>query len=115
MILVQLLPSDVAWSGPIDKGEVMEYCTNYFFPVAYEALVGKASSLTTLHYHTQTYDTRLDSYGRVIGTTQIQLPVNTQHSQETDIHAPGGIRTRNPRKRAAADPRLSATTGIGNV
>ena len=24
-----------------------------------------------------------------------------QHSKETDIHAPGGIRTRNPRKRAA--------------
>ena len=26
--------------------------------------------------------------------------------KETDIHASGGIRTRNPRKRAAADPRL---------
>jgi hypothetical protein len=33
-------------------------------------------------------------------------PGNTQHSQETDIHASGGIRTRNPSKRAAADPRL---------
>jgi len=30
----------------------------------------------------------------------------SQHSQETDIHAPGGIRTYNPNKRAAADPRL---------
>jgi GH43 family beta-xylosidase len=29
-----------------------------------------------------------------------------QHSQETDIHVPGGIQTRNPSKRAAADPRL---------
>ena len=29
-----------------------------------------------------------------------------QHSQETDIHAPGGIRTHNPSKRAAEDPRL---------
>jgi len=28
-----------------------------------------------------------------------------QHSQETDIHVPNGIRTRNPSKRAAADPR----------
>jgi hypothetical protein len=27
-------------------------------------------------------------------------------TQETDIHTPGGIRTRNPSKRAAADPRL---------
>ena len=34
------------------------------------------------------------------------LPNNTQHSQETDIHVPGGIRTRNPSKRAAANPRL---------
>jgi len=28
---------------------------------------------------------------------------NTQHLQETDIHVPGGIRIRNPTKRAAAD------------
>ena len=31
---------------------------------------------------------------------------NTQHSQDTDIHTSGGIRTRNPKKRAGADPRL---------
>jgi len=31
---------------------------------------------------------------------------NAQNSQETDIHAPGGIRTLNPSKRAVADPRL---------
>ena len=31
---------------------------------------------------------------------------NTQLSQETNIHAVGGIRTCNPNKRAAADPRL---------
>jgi len=30
----------------------------------------------------------------------------TQHTQETDIHALGGIRTRSPNKRAAADLRL---------
>jgi len=30
------------------------------------------------------------------------LPDNTQNSQETDIHAPGGIRTRSPSKREAA-------------
>ena len=34
------------------------------------------------------------------------LPDNTQHSQQTNIHAPCGIRTRNPSKRAAADPGL---------
>jgi hypothetical protein len=31
---------------------------------------------------------------------------NTQHSQQTNIHAPGGIRTRDPSRRPAADPRL---------
>jgi hypothetical protein len=44
--------------------------------------------------------------GRVISPTQIPVPDNTQHSQQTDIHVPGGIRTRNPSKRAAADLRL---------
>jgi hypothetical protein len=38
--------------------------------------------------------------------TQRPLPDNTHHSQQTDIHASGGIRTRNPRKRTAADPWL---------
>jgi hypothetical protein len=42
----------------------------------------------------------------MISPTQRLLPHNTQHSQETDIHAPGGIRTQNPSKRAASDPRL---------
>ena len=40
--------------------------------------------------------------------SQRPLPDNTQHSQERDIHAHGGIRTRNPRNWAAADPRLRA-------
>jgi hypothetical protein len=31
----------------------------------------------------------------------LSLPDNTQHSQETDIHALGGIRTHNPSKRTA--------------
>jgi len=31
---------------------------------------------------------------------------NTQHSQQTDIHAPSGIRTHNPSKRAATDRHL---------
>ena len=36
---------------------------------------------------------------------QRPLPNKTQHSQEVDIRVPGGIRTHNPSKRAAADPR----------
>jgi hypothetical protein len=33
------------------------------------------------------------------------LPDDTQHLQETDIHASEGIRTRNTSKRATVDPR----------
>jgi hypothetical protein len=46
------------------------------------------------------------SSGRVINPTQRPLPDNTQHSQETNIHKSGWIRTRNPSKRPAADVRL---------
>jgi hypothetical protein len=42
----------------------------------------------------------------VISPTQRSLPDNTQHSQEADIYAHDGIRTHNPSKRAAVDPRL---------
>ena len=34
------------------------------------------------------------------------LPDNTQHSQQTNIHAPGGIRTHNLSRRAAENLRL---------
>ena len=33
-------------------------------------------------------------------------PDNTQHSQQTNVHAPGGIRTHNPSRLGAADLRL---------
>jgi len=36
----------------------------------------------------------------------ITLIDNIQHSQETNIHPPGGIQTHNPCKRAATDPHL---------
>ena len=52
----------------------------------------------------QTRHIRKDSSGRVISPTQ--KPVPAQYSQETDIHASGGIRTRNPTMRAAEDPCL---------
>ena len=44
--------------------------------------------------------------GRVISPARRPVPDYTQHSQETDIHASGRIRTRNPSKQAAADPFL---------
>ena len=58
----------------------------------------RAPSLPRLHDHTQTHRTHQDSYGRVIRPTQKPLSDNTQHSQETIIHGPGGMRNRNPSK-----------------
>jgi hypothetical protein len=58
-------------------------------------------SFNDTHTHT-----RLDSSGREISPTQRPLPDNTQHSQETNIHAPAGIQMGNPSKRAAAGLRL---------
>jgi hypothetical protein len=49
---------------------------------------------------------------RVINPTQRPLPFN---SQEAKILAPGGIRNRNPSKRAAADPRLTISYMITNI
>jgi hypothetical protein len=42
----------------------------------------------------------------VISPSQKPLRDNTQHLQETDFFASGGIQTCNPSKRASADPRL---------
>jgi hypothetical protein len=42
----------------------------------------------------------------VISSSQRLLPDNTQHSQQTEIHALGGIRTDDLSRRAASDPRL---------
>jgi len=42
----------------------------------------------------------------VISPTQRRLPDSKQHPQQTDIHVPGGIRTRHSIMRAAADPQI---------
>jgi hypothetical protein len=42
----------------------------------------------------------------MIGPSQRPLADNTQHSQETNVHNPSVIRTRNPNKLAAVDQRL---------
>ena len=68
-------------------------------------LQARTSAISRLHDHTQTHHTRQYSSGRVISPTHRLLPDDTQHSQERDIHASGGIRTHNPSKRAASDLR----------
>ena len=54
--------------------------------------------------HTTTHHSLQDSSERVISSSQRPLPDNTQQSRQTDIHAPGGIRTHNLSRGAAADP-----------
>jgi hypothetical protein len=74
-------------------------------PMAQQPLGGQG--LLTIQASRSNSDTpHSDSSEQVIGPSQIPLPDNTQHSQQTDIHAPGGIQTHNPSKRAAADTRL---------
>jgi len=53
--------------------------------------------------HTTTHHSRQDSSVRVISLSRRPLPDNTQHTQQTNIHAPGGIRTHNLSRRAAAN------------
>jgi len=56
--------------------------------------------------HTTTHHSRQDSSGRVISLSQRPLPDNTQHSKQTNIHAPRGIRNHDLSRRAAKDLRL---------
>ena len=66
----------------------------------------RASLLTRFLDHTTTHHRPQDSSGRVISSSQRPLRDNTQHSQQTDINAPDGIRTHNLSRRTAADLRL---------
>ena len=78
--------------------------TNFFtrLSVALRPDPGSWPPLTGLRDHTHCiHHTQYDSSGRVISPTQRPLPDNTQHSQQTNINAPDGIRTHNLSRRAA--------------
>ena len=78
----------------------------FFFPVALRPDSGSWTPLTGLSDHTHwTHHTRYDSSERVISPTQIPLPNNTTLTRDKHPY-PRRDRTRNPSKRAAADPRL---------
>ena len=78
--------------------------------------VYRSHTHTHTHTHTKTQHSRKDSSGPVISSSQIPLTDITHNTQQqTDILAPGGIRTHNISRRAAADlsPRPRAATGTG--
>jgi len=58
---------------------------------------------THTHTHTHTHSVELLWMG---DQPDAETSDNSQHSQQTNINAPGGIRTRNPSKQAVADPRF---------
>ena len=75
----------------------------YFFPHGLAALV----ALGLLNFEVpQSHSDTQHSVG-LLWTSDRSVeevsPDNTHHSQETNIHAPGGIQTRYPSKRAAVD------------
>jgi len=83
--------------------------TLIYFPMTYHPLLGQglliievSRSYSDTHTHTHTLSrTSMDERSNRCRHLYLR---NTKYSQETDIHAPGGIRTRNPTKQAAADP-----------
>jgi hypothetical protein len=80
----------------------------YFsFPVALRPNSGKDLLIHEVsRSHSTTHRTRWYPSGRVISSSQRPLPDNTQHSQQTNIQAPGGIRSHNLSRRAATDIRI---------
>ena len=79
----------------------------YFSPVAQQPKAGRGRLIVQVgRSQTMTHRSWQDFSGRGIGLSERPLPDNTQQSQGTDFHAPGGIRIRNPSRRSAADPRL---------
>ena len=79
----------------------------FFSPVALRSNAGHGLLILEVsRSHTATHHSRQDSSGRVISASQRPLPDKTQHSQQTDFHASGGIRTHDLSRRAAVNLRL---------
>jgi len=81
--------------------------TNFCFTWRNSPQWARASSFTRFLDHAQRRTTgcRTPPDEWSAGHRDLYL-YNTQHSQQTIIHVPGGIRTHNLSRRAAADPRL---------
>jgi hypothetical protein len=81
---------------------------NYTPPPPWCCSSTRAIASSFLNFLDHTRGTTLSrTPGRVISPIQRPLPDNTQHSQETDIHAPGGTRSHILSSPAAADLHLS--------
>ena len=74
--------------------------------LARQPSVGQGLLIHEVRRSHTTHHSRQDSSGRMISPSQRPLPDNVQNSQQINIHVPGGIRTHNFSRRAAADLRL---------
>jgi hypothetical protein len=92
------------WSGRIWlSGETVQ---NIFFSLtSFCLLIAGVEGYCCIWSHSMTITHILDRIplDEGSGCSRGLYPYNAQHLQETNIHAPGGIRTRNPSKRATAD------------
>jgi hypothetical protein len=80
-----------------------------------QPLVGQGVLIIEASWSRSDTPHRYDSSGRVISLTKRGLPDNTQHSQDTNIHATGGIRTHDPiSERSQAHAVDCTTAGINN-
>jgi len=85
----------------------MQLLLHFFSAVALRPNAGHGLLILEVsRSHITTHHSRWDYSGRVISSSQRSLPDNTQHLQQTNIHAPGGIRTHDLSRLAAADLRL---------
>jgi hypothetical protein len=85
------------------------------FSLSLDPFLNRCSVTLLFHLITLNYTLSLGRAPLDEGSARRRDPYLTSniHNRQTDIHAPGGIRTRNPNKRAAADtPLNSAATDI---
>ena len=103
-------PIDNPWYSEVQNQFVLflpRALLQHFFIVALRPSAGHGLLILEVsRSHTTTQHSRQDSSGRVISSSQRPLPDNTRHSQQTNIHARGGIRINDLSRRATADLRL---------
>ena len=93
---------------PSDSNSFTSLTQCLFFPCDASPRFWVMSPLTGLHGHTQTHHSLYDSSVPAISpvTKTSNCTTHNTHNRQTSLPPSGGIRTRNPRKRAAADRRL---------
>ena len=86
---------------------VSDYPLRYAIVVCFWRDSPQCATASSFMRFSRSHITAHQSVGLLWTSDQIVAETSTrQHSRETDIHAPGGIRTHNLSRRAAADLRL---------